>query len=79
MKTTTIASLVTAVCSTLALAAEGDPAAKQLQVFPKNFARQHLGANLFVFNPANQTFVPTEAAAAWLDDDISTGWPRHSR
>ena len=75
MKTTSIVSLVSAVCATLAVAAEGDPAAKQLQVFPKNFARQHLGANLFVFNPANQTFVPTEAAAAWLDDDISTGWP----
>ena len=75
MKTTSIVSLVSAVCTTLAVAAEGDPAAKQLQVFPKNFARQHLGANLFVFNPANQTFVPTEAAAAWLDDDITTGWP----
>ena len=75
MKTTSVVSLVSAVCSTLALAAESDPAAKQLQVFPKNFARQHLGANLFVFNPANQAFVPTEAAAAWLDDDISTGWP----
>jgi len=75
MKTISLVSLVSAVCSTLALAAEGDPAAKQLQVFPKNFARQHLGANLFVFSPANQTFVPTEAAAAWLDDDITTGWP----
>ena len=75
MKTTSIVSLVSAVCATLAVAAEGDPAAKQLQVFPKNFARQHLGANLFVFNPASQTFVPTEAAAAWLDDDITTGWP----
>ena len=75
MKTTSIVSLVSAVCTTLAVAAESDPAAKQLQVFPKNFARQHLGANLFVFNPANQTFVPTEAAAAWLDDDITTGWP----
>ena len=75
MKTTSIVSLVSAVCATLAVAAEGDPTAKQLQMFPKNFARQHLGANLFVFNPANQTFVPTEAAAAWLDDDITTGWP----
>ena len=75
MKTTSIVSLVSAVCATLAVAAEGDPASKQLQVFPKNFARQHLGANLFVFNPANQTFVPTEGAAAWLDDDITTGWP----
>ena len=75
MKTKSIASLVSAVCTTLAVAAEGDPATKQLQVFPKNFARQHLGANLFIFNPANQTFVPTEGAAAWLDDDITTGWP----
>ena len=75
MKTISIVSLVSAVCTTLAVAAENDSAAKQLQVFPKNFARQHLGANLFIFNPASQTFVPTEAAAAWLDDDISTGWP----
>jgi hypothetical protein len=58
----------------LATAAEADPAAKQLQVFPKNLARQHLGANLFIFNPTTQTFSTTEAAAAWLDDDVSTGW-----
>lgn len=75
MKTSLTVSLVTAVCATLAIAADGDPATNQLQVFPKNLARQHLGANLFVFNPTNQTFVPTEAAAAWLDDDITTGWP----
>ena len=42
---------------------------------PKNLARQHLGANLLVYNEANQTYAPTEAAAAWLDDDIATGWP----
>ena len=36
---------------------------------------EHLGANLLVFDTANQTFSPTEAAAAWLDDDIATGWP----
>ena len=58
----------------LAAAAEADPAAKQLQVFPKNLARQHLGANLFIFNPTTQAFSTTEAAAAWLDDDVSTGW-----
>jgi hypothetical protein len=46
-----------------------------LQAFPKNLARQHLGSNLFVFNPSNQTYVPNEAAAAWLDEDVSTGWP----
>ena len=42
---------------------------------PKNLARQHLGANLLIYNAANQTYAPTEAAAAWLDDDIATGWP----
>ena len=75
MKSKSIVSLAAAVCATLAHAAEGDPSTRQLQVFPKNFARQHLGANLFVFNPTSQTFVPTEAAAAWLDDDVTTGWP----
>jgi len=74
-KTPTLVFLVAAACSGLALAAESDPAAKQLQVYPKNLARQHLGANLFVFNPKNQAYVPTEAAAAWLDDDATTGWP----
>jgi hypothetical protein len=74
-KTSTLVLLIAAVCSTLAIAAESDPAAKQLQVYPKNLARQHLGANLFVFNPKNQAYVPTEAAAAWLDDDVTTGWP----
>jgi hypothetical protein len=42
---------------------------------PKNLARQHLGANLLVFNPASNAYEPTEAAAAWLDDDVATGWP----
>ena len=42
---------------------------------PKNLARQHLGANLLLFNATSQTYQPTEAAAAWLDDDIATGWP----
>lgn len=45
---------------------------------PKNLARQHLGANLLVFNQTTQKFVPTEAAAAWLDDDVATGWPAMS-
>jgi hypothetical protein len=42
---------------------------------PKNLARQHLGANLLIYTPSDQTYAPTEAAAAWLDDDIATGWP----
>ena len=58
-----------------AVAAEADPSAKQLQVYPKNLARQHLGANLFIFNQGSQTYSTTEAAAAWLDDDVTTGWP----
>lgn len=46
-----------------------------LSVYPKNLARQHLGTNLFLFSASTKTYVPTQAAAAWLDDDIATGWP----
>ena len=53
----------------LATAAQADTTA------PKNLARQHLGANLLIYTPSDQTYAPTEAAAAWLDDDIATGWP----
>ena len=55
--------------------AESDQAQKAFQVFPKNLARQHVGSNLFLFNATSQKFQPTEAAAAWLDDDVTTGWP----
>jgi hypothetical protein len=77
MKTTSLASLAVLTCSAFALAAsdEASSATKQLQIYPKNLARQHVGSNLFLFNATNQTFTPTEAAAAWLDDDITTGWP----
>ena len=77
MKTKSLASLLVLTCSLTSIAAsnEADPAAKQLQIYPKNLARQHVGTNLFLFNAANQTYTPTEAAAAWLDDDITTGWP----
>lgn len=30
---------------------------------------------MLAFNPATQSYAPTEAAAAWLDDDVATGWP----
>ena len=75
MKTTSIVSLTTVLCASIAFAAEADTSKKQLQSYPKNLARQHVGSNLFLFNPTSQTFVQTEAAAAWLDDDVSTGWP----
>lgn len=58
-----------------AVSNDSDAATKQLQIYPKNIALQHVGTNLFVFNPTNQNYVPTEAAAAWLDDDVATGWP----
>jgi hypothetical protein len=75
MKTSLFVLFATAVCSSLLLAADNDPAARQLQVYPKNLARQHVGTNLFLYNSSNQTYAPTEASAAWLDDDVTTGWP----
>lgn len=56
-------------------AGEADQAQRQFQIFAKNVARQHVGSNLFLFNSTSQKFQPTEAAAAWLDDDVTTGWP----
>ena len=52
----------------------GAPAAS-ISNAPINLARQHLGANMLIYDTTNQTYAPTEAAAAWLDDDIATGWP----
>jgi hypothetical protein len=77
MKTTSFTSLAVLTCSALTFAAdqEAPTSSKQLQIYPKNLARQHVGTNLFLFNPTNQTFTPTEASAAWLDDDVTTGWP----
>lgn len=70
-----IITLFSIACTSIALAADAEQGSKQLQIFPKNLARQHLGSNLFIFSPANQTYTPTEAAASWLDDDATTGWP----
>lgn len=75
MKIISFVSLVTVLCSSIASAAESHPTSSQLQVYPKNLARQHLGSNLFVFYPSTQSYAATEAAAAWLDDDATTGWP----
>ncbi len=75
MKLKSLAPLAILVCSSIAFAADADLAARQLQFFPKNLARHHVGSNLFLFNPAKRNFEPTEAAAAWLDDDVTTGWP----
>jgi len=72
----TLAPIIILASSIAAVAAPSaaDPAAKQLQVYPKNLARQHLGANMFMFDSGSQSFKPTEVAAAWMDDDSTTGW-----
>lgn len=72
MKKTILLSLVSAATVVAANAADLDPA--QLQGIPKNLARQHLGANLYQYNASTQAYSPTAASAAWLDDDISTGY-----
>jgi len=62
--------------ASVAAQADPDPSTVQATVTaPKNLARQHLGANLLIYTPGSSTYEPTEAAAAWLDDDIATGWP----
>ena len=75
MNNTPLTSLILLSSITAFAAVEGDQAQKQLQVYPKNLARQHVGSNLFLYNSTSQKFQPTEAAAAWLDDDVTTGWP----
>ena len=75
MKTSMLILLAATVCTSLVCAADPEPTGRQLQVYPKNLARQHVGSNLFLYNASNQTYAPTEASAAWMDDDITTGWP----
>ncbi len=71
------AFLVAALATSMAHAApnDGSTASQQLQVYPKNLARQNVGANLLEYNPTSKSFAATKAAAAWLDDDVATGWP----
>ena len=76
MRTKSFISFALAACTATTFAASAPDQAKgQLKVFPKNLARQHLGSNVFLFDPTNRTYKPTEAAAAWLDADVTTGWP----
>ena len=73
MKKTLLASVITAASAALALAAPA-PEGDQVPSAPKNLARQHLGANLYQYLPDLKAYKPTQASAAWLDDDITTGW-----
>ena len=72
MKTKVLASLMVIACSAIASAETKDT---PLQIYPKNQARHHIGANLFIYDGATNTYTPTEASAAWLDDDVTTAWP----
>lgn len=75
MKSKSLLTAASVLCTSIAFAADSGRPAGQLELYPKNLARQHVGSNLFIFNASSQTFTPTEATAAWLDDDVSTGWP----
>jgi hypothetical protein len=82
MKTTALITALTVACASVLVAASKEtsnvsaevPNVNQLQVFPKNLARQHYGANLFIYDQKAQRYAATEAAAAWLDEDPVTGW-----
>jgi hypothetical protein len=76
MKTISILSVMVFGVSLLAWPGRSPAeSAGALEGYRKNLARHHLGATLLAFNPARGSYDPTEAAAAWLDDDVATGWP----
>jgi len=71
-----ITPILMAALSATAIAADsGNYTTQGLDQYSKNVARHHMAANIFEFQASNQSYVPTEAAAAWLDDDVATGWP----
>jgi hypothetical protein len=76
MKTPVFVTVIATAFSTLAFAA---PAEKNTgsasQGYLKNIARQHYTTTLSLYDASAKHYVATEAAAAWLDDDIATGWP----
>lgn len=76
MKTPALATMIATACSAVALAApQPAPTEGHLLGFPKNVARQHYSTTLAIYNATSQKYGATEAAAAWLDDDVATGWP----
>ena len=76
MKTTALVTVIATAVTGLVLAEpKGSSMSSHVQGFPKNIARQHSGASLSLFDAKNNRYASTEAAAAWLDDDVATGWP----
>ena len=76
MNTPILVTVIATACSTLAFAAPPEKSGgTAAQGYLKNIARQHYTTSLSLFAASAQRYVSTEAAAAWLDDDIATGWP----
>ncbi len=76
MKKSALATVIATAFSTLSFAAPPEKSAgTATQGYLKNIARQHSNTTLSLYDAAAQRYVDTEAAAAWLDDDIATGWP----
>jgi hypothetical protein len=76
MKKPALATTIATACSAVALAVTpSTPTEGQLLGFPKNIARQHYATTLSIYSATTQKYGATEAAAAWLDDDVATGWP----
>jgi hypothetical protein len=71
-----LATMIAAGCTAVAFAApDAAPSSSPYQGYPKNVARQHYSSNLSIYDASSQSYGSTEAAAAWLDDDVATGWP----
>jgi len=76
MKQPALVTILATACSTVAFAAPPDSGSRSIyQGYPKNIARQHYSSTLMVFDANAQSYSSTEAAAAWLDDDVATVWP----
>jgi hypothetical protein len=76
MKQTILTTAIAAAGLSLVFAAPKEKSTgSPSQGYLKNIARQHYTTNLSLFDATAQRYVSTEAAAAWLDDDVATGWP----
>lgn len=74
MKTAKLTTILATACASVLVGANPAPSASQLLGIEKNIARQHLATNVLIFDAASSRYIATEAAATWLDDDITTAW-----
>ena len=67
-----LATVIATASLTLAFAAPADKSTgSATQGYLKNIARQHYTSTLSLYDAKGQRYVATEAAAAWLDDDVA--------